>query len=184
MTKKYNLYVLMYLNFDDENKIISFFEDKFNIPTNNIVRGMHITLYHSLIPINLPIKDKNIISIDVDVEETRFMVMVPGGENVKENILPSSKGIGIRLTKRNIAISKILEIRRNIYQNEPILKTRKNTSDWKNAFGAKNFQPHMTLLKPGNNIPSDLTEVGNLFRKNFKQLNFKKLIIKKYLKNS
>ena len=182
--KNYNLYVLLFLSFDDENRIISFFEDKFNVPTNCIVRGMHITLYHSQIPINLLIKDKTIISIDADVTETRFMVMVPGGENAKENILPSSKSIGIRLTKRNIAVPKILEVRKNIYQNEPSFKTRKNTSDWKNAFGAKNFQPHMTLLKPGNNMPNDLTEVGNLFRENFKQLNFKKLIVKKYLKHS
>ena len=182
--KNYNLFVLLFLSQDDENKIVSFFENTIKIPSLSIVRGMHITLYHSQIPINIPIKDKTIISIDADVKETRFMVMVPGGENAKVNILPSSKSIGIRLTKRNIAVPKILEVRKNIYQNEPSFKTRKNTSDWKNAFGAKNFQPHMTLLKPGNNIPNDLTEVGNLFRENFKQLNFRKLLVKKYLKHS
>ena len=63
MTKNYNLYVLMFLSFDDENRIISFFKDKLNIPTNFIVRGMHITLYHSQIPINLPINDKTKMSI-------------------------------------------------------------------------------------------------------------------------
>jgi hypothetical protein len=180
MTKKYNLFVLMFLSIEDENKITSFFEQKFNIPTNLIVRGMHITMYHTQIPINLPITDKKIISIDADVKETRFMVMAPGGENPKKNINPASKSIGIRLTKRNIAIPSILEIRRKIYQNEPIFKNRKNTSDWKNAFGAKNFQPHMTLLKPGNNISDDLTKVGTLFRENFQDLKFQKILVKRY----
>ena len=101
-------------------------------------------------------------------------------KNPKKNINPASKSVGLRLTKRNIAIPSILEIRRKIYQNEPDLKNRKNTSDWRNAFGAKNFQPHMTLLKPGNSMPNDLSEVGTLFRDNFQELNFQKLLVKKY----
>ena len=180
MTKKNNLFVLMFLSIEDENRITSFFEGRFNIPTNFIVRGMHITLYHSQIPINLPIKDNTKISIDADVKETRFMVMVPGGEKPKKNINPASKSVGLRLNKRNNAIPSSLEMRRKIYQNEPDLKNRKNTSDWRNAFGAKNFQPHMTLLKPGNSMPNDLSEVGTLFRDNFQELNFQKLLVKKY----
>ena len=176
----YSLFVLMYLSFEDQKKITSFFMDKYQVSPDSIERGMHITIYHSRRPIYSLNKSQSIVSIDVDVKETRFMVLAPGGENPKPNLIPSKRSIGIRLTKRNIAIPDILKIRREAFKNETSFLNRKNTTDWQNAFGARNFQPHIKLLRPGNKLPYNLKDVGNDFRETFNKLNFTKIIVKEY----
>jgi hypothetical protein len=71
------------------------------------------------------------------------MVFAPGGENPKLNIDAAHRSVGIRLTKRNLAIPEILLLRRHFFQFETVdvLGSLKKSSDWTNAFGARRFQP-------------------------------------------
>ena len=89
--------------------------------------------------------------------------------------------MGIRLTKRNIAIPRILELRRSIYRHEnqtPIKNWKQKTSDWKNAFGSSHYQAHMTMIRPDSNINKNLTLIGKIFRNELKTIHFRKFHIK------
>ena len=126
-----------------------------------------------LTPQSLPVK------IFADASETRFMVLAPGGENPRPNLEPSRRSVGIRLTKRNTAIRQVLEWRRSIYQLEPARwpGNRKSTTDWSNAFGARHYQPHIKILRPGSGIDRDLTEIGEFFRSSISRIEFGKFQI-------
>jgi len=177
----YSLFVLLYLDFDDQKEISDFFSINYGVPTDCIERGMHLTLYHSRRKLPYYQKKQSLVSIELNVSETRFMVLAPGGENPRTNLIPSKGSVGIRLTKRNIAITDILEIRRDAYKHEPTFKDRKNSSDWRNAFGAPRFQPHIKFLRPGNGLDYNLTTVGAAFRESFQCLKFSKIVVKEYV---
>jgi hypothetical protein len=171
----------MYLSVKDQKSITSFFQDMYQVPPDCIQRGMHLTIYHSRIPLNSYKKGGFPVSINIDVGETRLMVLAPGGENSRPNLIPAKRSVGIRLTKRNSAIPEILTIRRDAFIHEPPFGKRKNTTDWRNAFGARHYQPHLKLLRPGNGLDFDLTQVGDVFRDHFDELNFSKVAVKEYV---
>ena len=116
------------------------------------------------------------------------MVLAPGGENPRPNLIPAHRSIGIRLTKRNNAVEEIINLRRNAYRFEPAFKTGHGsgkrivgqTTDWRNAFGARHYQPHVKLIKPGTDIDRDLTILGDAFRKRVKNITFSKAEYKIY----
>ena len=181
MKSKYTLYALLWVDRESEKEISDVLINKCGIDKEHIQRGMHLTIYHSRRKLE-GIKNKATYeSIKSDVAETRFMVFAPGGENPKRHINPNKKPVGIRLTKRNIAIPKLLELRRSFfkYENENVLRNRRQkTSDWKNAFGSSHFQAHIVMIRPGNNINKNLTEIGKIFRQELKYISFKKFEIK------
>ena len=120
------------------------------------------------------------VSIRADLTETRFMVLAPGGENPRPELEPHRQSVGIRLTKRNIAIPQILELRRAIYafETQKVLGRRHMTSDWVNAFGARHFQPHVKLIWPGSGTHHDLAIIGKRFRAEVAYVEFDTLEIK------
>jgi len=46
-----------------------------------------------------------------------------------------------------------------------VLGSRKPSTSRTNAFGARAFQPHMSILKSGSGIDRDLTLLGERFRR-------------------
>jgi hypothetical protein len=108
------------------------------------------------------------------------MVLAPGGENPRPELNPARRSVGIRLTKRNSAIAQIQEMRRSIYELETprVVGTRKRTTAWTNCFGARHYQPHITLLRPGSEIERDLRPLGESFRSAFNEISFGKYEIK------
>ena len=142
---------------------------------------MHLTIYHGKrkLPRIKPSTTYEIIKSNVN--ETRFMVFAPGGENPRKDIDPIKRPVGIRLTRRNIAIPRILELRRSIYkhENEMVLKNRRHkTSDWKNAFGSSHYQAHIAMIRPGSSINKNLTLIGKIFRNELKTIYFRKFQIR------
>tara|TARA_B110000858_G_scaffold154176_1_gene175830 strand:+ start:81 stop:632 length:552 start_codon:yes stop_codon:yes gene_type:complete len=177
----YSLYALLWLNRDSEEEISDLLRNRCGIDKEYIQRGMHLTIYHSKKKL-IGIEDyKSYRKIKADVKETRFMVFAPGGENPREDINPNNSSVGIRLTRRNIAIPEIIKLRRSIYKNEDeiMLKGRRNqTSDWKNSFGSSHFQAHIKMIRPGSNINKDLTLLGKILREELKYIYFNKFEIK------
>ena len=177
---KFQTYALLWVSKRSQQEIKHILNYECEIPESVIQRDMHLTIYHGrrLLPGLVPYCD--FVQIESDVTETRFMVFVPGGENPRREIDPSMHSVGIRLTKRNVAIDEIQRLRASIYQfeTEEVIGNRKPTSAWKNCFGARNYQPHIELLQPENKIHRDLKKIGETFRANIDHIVFDKFEVK------
>ena len=166
MKSKHEVYAILEVSKDCQEHITHILSLECGVPAKAIVQNMHLTVYHArrLLPgLERCLQDVNVVA---DAEETRFMVMAPGGENSRPDLEPSRRSIGIRLTRRNQAFSGIQTLRSGFYryETENVLGKRKPSNANRNAFGARHFQPHVKLLKPGNQIERDLTELGAAFR--------------------
>ncbi len=168
-------YFLLFLSSNSTEMIRNFLINQIKVKEESVQRNMHLTVYYGRrkLPIEM---GETYLSIKVDIAETRFMVLAPGGENPRPSLKPAKKSVGIRLTRRNLAIPDILKLRRKIYKHESNFLKRSNTTDWINAFGAKTFQPHIKLLRTGSLIDTDLTVIGNEMRKNIKTIEFSKFV--------
>lgn len=172
-------FVLLYLSPECEEAINIFFKEEIGILPKSIQQGMHLTVYQNNRP-SIDFRNTEIkVDVTVNIDETRFMAFAPGGENPRPDINPNKCGVGIRLTKRNDAIPEILRIRRDFYKLEPKFTSRLNTTDSRNAFGARNYQPHIKFLRSGSNIGRDFFSIGHKFRERFKTLKFTSLISKR-----
>jgi DNA-directed RNA polymerase subunit RPC12/RpoP len=102
------------------------------------------------------------------------IAMPSGGENTRPELEPSRRSVGIRLTRRNRAINRIQRLRASIYQLETpaIVGKRKATSARTNCFGARHYQPHIKLLRPGSGIERDLIKLGEIFRSEMEWIEF------------
>ena len=178
---RYSLYSLLWIDRESEKEISDVLKYKCGVDEEHIQRRMHLTIYHSrrrLIDVK---RSKSYEIIKADVKETRFMVLAPGGENPRKNINVNKSPVGIRLTRRNIAMPRLLQLRRSFYkyENERVLRNRRHkTSDKKNAFGSNHFQPHILMIRPGNRINVNLTDIGKIFREELKYIYFNKFEIK------
>lgn len=58
-----------------------------------------------------------------------------------------------------------------------VLGSRRPSTHKANAFGARHFQPHVALLRPGSGIDRDLTKLGTVFRQKMQSLTFDRFCI-------
>jgi hypothetical protein len=178
----FHLYAVLWLSNESREYISDILINKCGVPSEKIVRNPHLTVYHSRSrrPLNGLDLEKRQVNITMDIAETRFMTMTPGGENPRPDVDPSKCSIGIRLKKGNIAIPDILAMRREFfkYETETVIRPpRQKTTDWTNAFGARSYQPHIKLIFPENGLHPDLTKIGSIFRSKFHDLEFDRLTI-------
>ena len=174
------IYALLRVAHWDEIRLVDFLES-WGIPAATIQRRMHLTVYYAsrVLPGLCPETLSRNVEIEVDISETRFMVQATGGEVPQPGLDPSSRKIGIRLTKRNKAISHIQELRTEmrLFETPAVVGNRKPSTRWRSCFGAYNYQPHVTLLREGNELGSDLTKLGEAFRMAFTTIEFDKFMI-------
>ena len=76
-------------------------------------------------------------------------------------------------------MSQVTKFRERLLAHETpeVLGGRRPSTHVSNAFGARNFQPHMALLRPGNGVDRDLTKLGSIFRQEIKSLTFDRFCI-------
>ena len=179
-THLYEVNALLWVTRECENSIRNLLHHEFGVPEGAIQRGLHLTVYHGRRYLPGLVLGDQAVHLGADVLETRFMVLAPGGENPRPELEPNQRSVGIRLTKRNQAIEKIQQLRKRIYRLETpeVVGTRKRTTDWNNCCGARHYQPHITLLRPGSGIERDLTILGKLFRSKIKRINFDRFEVK------
>ena len=177
---KLEVWGLLWVTRTCEARISSLLIDDFGIPRNTVQRGMHLTVYYARRRLPDLVLGSQPVDFSADIKETRFMVLAPGGENPRPDLVPSRRSVGIRLTRRNQAIRDILKYRRELYQKETesVTRNRKPTTDWTNAFGARHYQPHIKLLRPGSGIDYDLTKIGDAFRSGIPQIQFGKFEVR------
>lgn len=171
------VYALLYLTRRCEANIAEFFHS-WGVPEGSIQSGMHLTVYYARrkLPRLQDRQATRMLSIKADVDETRFMVLAPGGENPRPELEPARRSVGIRLTKRNIAIKKIQLLRQQMIalETSQVVGERKPSTKWTSCFGARHYQPHIKLLRPGSEVDQDLTTLGHHFRACFNTIEFGK----------
>lgn len=141
------IYVLLFVDHASEQLIQDILMYDHGIEEYAIANRLHLTIYYArrLIP---GIERKSVdTNIDVDVSETRFMVLAPGGENPRPDLEPSRRSVGIRLTRRNSSRAAIQSLREPLYRLETpevIGYSRKPTNAHTNASGARHIQPTLS----------------------------------------
>jgi len=64
------------------------------------------------------------------------------------------------------------------FETKKVLGNRSPSNKSRNAFGSRHFQPHISLLKAGSMIQTNLTPIGEKMRSTLKEIEFDKFIIK------
>jgi hypothetical protein len=173
------IWAQLLLRCEDSLRIRDFFAKETGINVSSVSRRMHLTVYFAIarMPEVAPVSEK--ICITVPTIDTRFMLMTAGGEVAKPGAEPTNHKIGIRIQKRSIAMVAINEFRARLVQHESaeVLGSRASTTRNRSAFGPPRFQPHMTVLEPGNGAPPDLTPLGTRFRETLSDLTFDEFVI-------
>ena len=171
------VHALLWLTRECESQIEAFLRSR-GIPSDAIHRGMHLTVYYArrMLPGLDQRRQRRGVTVLADVAETRFMVLAPGGENPRPELDPARRSVAIRLTRRNRAVPDIQALRTEMRRLETpeVVGTPKPSTAWTNCFGARHFQPHIKLLKPGSLIDRDLRLIGDGFRGQFETLEFGK----------
>ena len=155
-------------------RITAFFGEHYGVRANRLQSNLHLTIYHGRRPLPGLSEYSRPVRISAPTAESRFMVLVPGGENPRDSIDARAHSVGIRLTRRNDAIAAIQYLRRQVYRLETrgVVGGRKLTTAWTNCFGSRNYQPHVQLLRPWHKIDATLTEIGSLFRSEIEDIHF------------
>ena len=176
MTKNYDyeIYALLWVSRRSTIIIRDLLSCECKIPVKAIERKLHLTVYHGRRKLPGLTSYSRAVSIVADALETRFMVFAPGGENPRPGLEPSKHSVGIRLTRRNQAIEGIQNLRTDIsrFETKDVIGNRKPTSAWTNCFGARHYQPHIKLLRPGSEIDYNLTKLGEIFRSKIDEIEF------------
>jgi hypothetical protein len=63
------------------------------------------------------------------------------------------------------------------YETPDVLGLRQPSNHIRNAFGARHFQPHITLLKKGFGLDRDLTKIGEAFRASISPIRLNRFIV-------
>jgi len=169
----------------DRTRVWQVLTSECGIKPKALIRNMHMTVYHARRPMFGLIACNEAVNVFVPIAETRFMVLAPGGENPRPELEPRLKKVGIRIQKKNIARERIQELRNRLLLHETaeVLGSRRPSTHTANAFGARHFQPHLALLRPGSGIDRDLTKVGAVFRQKMQSLTFDRFCIEIVLRD-
>lgn len=170
----YEVYALLHVSKECEAKIFNVLRLNCGIREKFIRRGLHLTVYHARRRLPGLVEERRSAHIVADVLETRFMAIAPGGENPRPGIVPGHRPVAIRLTKRNGAIDPIQRLRSEIrrLETKEVRGSRKPSTEWTNCFGARRYQPHITLISSGSNVGDDLTVLGKAFRAELDRIEF------------
>lgn len=178
-THSYEINVILHVSEDCESRIKAWLLECVQVRLGRVKSNLHLTIYHGRRPLPGLIEHRSSVDIVAPTDETRFMVLAPGGEYPRDSIDPRQYSVGLRLTRRNAAVSEIQRIREQIYERETreIVGSRKPTTAWTNCFGARNYQPHIQLLKPWHKVEASLSEIGSSFRSAIHEISFDTLTI-------
>lgn len=171
---KFEVWAQLLLSDKDCERLREFLVNRFSIKPKHIVRKMHITVYHArrqMIGLQTIVEPVRIV---LPGNDTRFMVLAPGGENPRPNLAPAHRKVGIRVQRQSAAMPLILSLRERLlhYETPEVLGARQPSTHRTSAFGARSFQPHMALLRAGSGVHHDLTVLGEPFRKHVGDLIF------------
>ena len=169
----------------DVERIRQFLVRHVGVREQRVVRNMHITVYYARRPMPGVVAQNETASLTIPTADTRFMVMAPGGENPRHELRPSERKVGIRIRRVSSAMSAILTYRHRLLAHETreVRGARRPSDHRRNAFGARHFQAHMSVLRPGSGIAHDLKPLGEAFRAQIQELHFDRFLVDISLKH-
>ena len=174
-----DVWALAYVSQASEQELHNFFI-KQGLRRAVLKSNLHVTIYYArrVVP-GLSNREER-IDIQIDPANLRFMVLTPGGENPRPDADPSVNQIGVRIRRTAPERLEIENLRARFYDYESlqVLGARRPSDRRRNAFGARHFQPHITLLKSGADIDPDLTKLGERFRVSVGAIQLDRLVIK------
>jgi len=167
------------LSANDRHHVQEFLTAECGIKRHRIISNMHLTVYYARRSMPGVVSTLEPARVVIPASETRFMVMAPGGENPRPDIDPSKRKVGIRVHRQSSAMPAIIGYRQRLIAHEDaaVLGARRPSDQRRNAFGARQFQPHVSLLRPGSRVDRDLTKIGKLFRREIGELVFDRFVI-------
>lgn len=141
---------------------------------------LHLSVYHARRPLNGLMDTEEPVAIEVAADDLRFMAMTPGGENPRPEIDPAQCHVGVRVRRSSPATQVIHALRSRFFPLETldVIGVRKPSSHVRNAFGARHFQPHVTLIRPQNGLNSDLKEIGTACRAAVAGIQFDRFVVR------
>lgn len=177
---RYEVWAQICVSDVDSKRIREFFVARAGIAPKFVPRQFHVTVYHSRRPMRGVEPTEAPMSLSLPVAQTRFMVLAPGGENPRPDLIPSLHAVGIRIGRQNPALPDVLAFRNRLlrFETPRVLGSRLPSTRSRSAFGARAFQPHISLIRPGSGIDSDLRPMGVEFRSAFESIIFDRFLIK------
>jgi hypothetical protein len=168
------VWAMLNLSQRDRDRIADFLTDRWGVAADKVVEHMHLTVYHARRLMPGVSSSRVPASVVLPAADTRFMVMAPGGENPRHELDPGRRKVGVRVRRQSPCFAEIMSFRERLllFETQDVLGSRKPSSRNSNAFGARHFQAHMSLLLAGSGVPRDLTPLGTSFREAFDEFTF------------
>lgn len=169
---------MAYLDAESERRMRFFFAKRPEVVARRIRKAMHVTVYHARRPLRGLAEFERSIDVLIPLGETRLMVLAPGGENQRDDIDPTKADIGLRI-RRGPARTGIEELRAEFYPYEAphLLGRRAPSTPGTNAFGARHYQPHLTILRAGGVTVTDLRPIGEALRGELDTIRLDRLVV-------
>jgi hypothetical protein len=174
------VWALLFMSRASQEHLKTFFREGLGIGDAYIEPNIHLTVYHARrkLPGITPACER--VSIIVEPAFWRFMTMAPGGENPRPDIDAGRSKIGLRIQRKSAAYSQILGLRSRFYAPEAsiLAPERSPSAERRNAFGARHYQPHITVLKGRSGIDPDLSKAGVQLRASVPPLEFDQFVVR------
>lgn len=158
----------------DRDRIADFLAQDWGVAADKVVWRMHLTVYYARRPMPGVEVLREPAHVVLPAADTRFMVMAPGGENPRQELDPGRRKVGLRVRRQSQCFAEIMSFRERLlsFETQDVLGSRAPSSHKSNAFGARHFQAHMSVLLAGSEVPRDLSPLGTSFRETFDELIF------------
>ena len=170
----YKIHAFLRVSQYSEDRIKEFLTDICGVRSSALWNDLHLTVYEGRVRLPGLVEELRKVNIAADPAETRFMLLRPGGVNPQSDIEPRDSPIGIRLTGRNGGVSEIRRLRQEIieYEREKEFRNHKHSTLKFNAFGPREYIPHIKLMQRDNRISKPLKDIGVLFRDEIEPIHF------------
>ncbi len=177
---RHSVWAIAHLSDASEAILRGLFRDKLGFPSKMIKRGLHTTIYHARRPLAGITDSEETIAITVPGSELRMMALAPGGENARPDVDPRLCLVGLRIRRAEGAANALEALRTRFfaYETEKALGVRRPSSRRSSAFGARSYQPHITVLKAGAIADPDLSKIGFIVREQLTSLQFDRLVVR------
>jgi 2'-5' RNA ligase len=153
---------------------------RIGINEHAFIQHPHLTIYYAKTDLPFQHSFDRSCELQISAEFLRFMVMAPGGENARETITPRFHKVGLRIQRQADAIPSIYQLRQEMIDLESeLLQVHQPSTMRRSAFGAPNFQPHVTILNPNNGIQDQLKPYGDALRESLGALHFDRYCLRK-----
>jgi hypothetical protein len=182
----HSVWAMLLVSSQSELDVHTFFLTDIGLKRRYLKFQLHLSVYHARRPLLGLCDYEEAIDIAIASRDLRFMVMAPGGENLRPDIDPTLNPIGARVRRDSPDMKDILALRARFYPYEGphVLGARQPSTERRNAFGARHYQPHVTFLRRGSGIDPDLSKVASAFRTSITALHFDRFIVRCRAKSS